>query len=297
MQVPGFIKFLPFYLLSYLPLPIMYAISNVVYLVLYKGVGYRKKVVQSNLQRSFPDKSARELAMIEKKFYRYFCDLFLETVKPLAWSKKRILKHLHYTNPEVVQAVFEQNKNVILYTAHYGNWEWMISLPLVVPHKVTTMYRKLKSPYFDDFMNHLRSKYGVSCLEMKTAYKGILQYERKNIRTLIPLVGDQSPDPNSAMHWKTFLNQDTAFFKGAEIIGRKLDAAIIYPSVKRVKRGHYEVTFKVIEGSAKNSPENFVVDTYAKWLEQDIMAQPELWLWTHKRWKRKNKRETAKKNY
>lgn len=296
MKSKQILKFLPFYILSNVPLFILYIFSFFAFIFVYVIFGYRTKVVRQNLYNAFPDKTETSIQKIERKFYRHFCDMFIESLKPLGlrWKINNLNSNIHYTNPEILVDLYRQNKNVILYAAHFGNWEWLNGLPGISPYQVVTLYRKLSNAYFNTYMLHVRSKFGIKCFEMKTAYKKILNLDNQNIRTLNLMLGDQSPDPHSAMYWRQFLNQDTAFLKGVEIIGRKMNAAVIYPSFYNSKRGKYEVTFKVIEENAKASAENFIVDKYAELLEQDIKDSPELWLWTHRRWKRRNKKETIK---
>lgn len=290
MKILNFFKFLPLYLIALIPSFILYGISDILYIVLYRVVKYRRNVVQTNLKKSFPNKTRKEIGAIEKSFYHHLSDVFVESMKPLTWSGKKMLKHIRYKNPELLKHYYDQDKNIIIYTAHFGNWEWLISLPLITPYQVTTSYRKVKNSYVNELMIHLRSQYGVHCFEMKTSFRKIMQFERNNQRTLSVIIGDQSPDPISALHVNTFLGQKTAFLKGGEIIGRKLGAVVLFPSCKKVKRGVYEVTFEVLEESTKNCVENSVVDKYANWLEKDIYASPNLWLWTHRRWKSKSLR-------
>ncbi|MCT4622177.1 MAG: lipid A biosynthesis acyltransferase, partial [Schleiferiaceae bacterium] len=158
-----YLKFFPFYLISLIPLRVLYGLSSAMFFVLYHIIKYRRDVVSGNLNRSFPEKSEMEIKEIEKKFYKHFCDIAIESIKGLTMSKKLMSKRLKIKNLSLVEDLFKKNKSVIMYTAHIGNWEWLNVLPTMVPYKTQSFYQKISSNYYDQFMLDLRSRFGMNC--------------------------------------------------------------------------------------------------------------------------------------
>jgi KDO2-lipid IV(A) lauroyltransferase len=281
------IKFFPFYILSSIPFLGMYILSDIASLILFYFVRYRRKVVRSNLIMAFPEKSRKEIFSIERKFYRHFCDIFFESVKVLTISKKSISKRFVLKNPELLQKFYAENKSVIMYSGHHGNWEWFTFLPLSISHQLIAFYQPQSSKYFGQLMKLIRDKYGAECVESAKGYKTILQYDRENILTMNIIIGDQSPSGNSSKYWTKFFGQDTAFLVGADRIAKKSNQAVIFPSFKKTKRGCYEVTFELLQEGTKSDKNQHVIEKYAQALEKSIKKSPELWLWSHRRWKLK----------
>jgi KDO2-lipid IV(A) lauroyltransferase len=258
------------------------------FFVLYHIVKHRRDVVRGNLNRSFPEKSEMEIKEIEKKFYKHFCDIAIESIKGLTMSKKLMSKRLKIKNLSLVEDLFKKNKSVIMYTAHIGNWEWLNVLPTMVPYKTQSFYQKISSNYYDQFMLDLRSRFGMNCIESNQGYRTMAKMKMDNELTLTCIIGDQSPREQSAKHWVQFLNQDTAFLKGTERIAKKLDQSIVFASFKKLKRGQYELEFKLLEEHPEKSSSEEIIERYAHSLEASIKSSPDLWLWSHKRWKLKN---------
>ncbi len=278
-----YIKFFPFYVLSAIPLSTLYLLSDFSYIILYYLIRYRRKVVRTNLKNSFPDKKETEIVDIEKKFYKHFCDVAVESVKALTISNKQINKRLRIKNRELIEGLFRQKKNIILYAAHYGNWEWLSFLPLYIPYQSLTFYQKLSNDYFDELMQIIRSRHGAWCVESHQGYKTLVRLKNENIVTLAGIIGDQSPGKQSSKHWVNFLNQQTAFLVGADRIAKKLNQTVVYVSFQKLKRGVYEIAFESF-GDEHNKSED-IIDKYAAALERSIINTPELWLWSHRRWK------------
>lgn len=279
------IKYFPFYFISILPMFILFIISDIIFVVLYYVVKYRRDVVFNNLKNSFPDENEQELKIIEKEFYHHFCDLMVESVKTLTISAKQLKKRYKIKNVALIERLYAEGKSIILYTAHYGNWEWLAILPTYIPHQVTSLYQQQRSKYFDDFMKILRERFGVICVESKKGYKSIITFAQNNNLTLNIMVGDQSPGKDTTKHWVKFLNQDTAFLTGADRIAKKSGQIVIFPSCLKMRRGHYEIEFKIIEEQSNKVEDDRIIDNYARTLESSINKSPELYLWSHKRWK------------
>ncbi|MFI5195893.1 MAG: lysophospholipid acyltransferase family protein [Chitinophagales bacterium] len=276
-----------FYLLSLLPFPVLYLFSDFVYVVLYHIIGYRKDVVLQNLRNSFPEKTEKEINAICKAYYHYLCDLFLETFKSLTISKKEALKRCTFS-PETLAIITkygEQNQSVILSMGHMGNWEWGgNTFSTICRHQLYTIYHPIGNEQFDKFMYKLRTRFGTKLITMKNTYKETLA--RKGELTATAFIADQTPRPDNA-YWTTFLNQDTPVFKGFEAISRQLNYPVIYSKIIRLKRGYYQVQAEVLSEAPAGLAENELTERFTKRLEKDIIAHPETWLWSHRRWKHK----------
>ncbi|WPV65897.1 lysophospholipid acyltransferase family protein [Chitinophaga sp. LS1] len=275
------------YGLALLPFRVLYLLSDVVYVLLYHVLSYRKKVVMNNLRASFPDKSEKELTAICKEFYHYLCDMFLETFKTLVISKETMLKRCVFT-PDTI-ALFnklaEEEKSVILVMGHKGNWEWAgNSFSILLKQQLYVIYHPLSNKNLDALMYKMRTRFGTKLIAMQDTFREMVK-NRKEINATA-FIADQSPQPATA-HWMTFLNQDTPVFKGTEKIAQKMNYPVVYVTVNKVKRGYYSVEASMLVEAPTNEPEGAITEIHTHKLEQDIIAQPATWLWSHRRWKHK----------
>lgn len=279
---------LPFiYLLSALPFPVLYLVSDFFFFIIYYFVGYRKKVVYTNLKNSFPEKSLNELKQIERKFYKYLCDLFLETFKTLKLSPQKAIEHCRFT-PETL-ALFDklnlQKKSCIIVMGHYGNWEWAGStFSLLCKQQLYVIYHPLTNKPFNNLIYKMRTRFGTKLYAMKDTMREMIK--NRNEVNATAFIADQTPAPEGA-YWTKFLNQDTPVFWGTEKIAQKLNFPVIYVTVRRVKRGIYEVDTEILIEEPKNTTSGQISELHTRKLEQDIIKQPEIWLWSHRRWKHK----------
>ena len=279
---------LPFiYLISVLPFAVLYLFSDLLFLILFRCVGYRKKVVLQNLRNAFPGKTDEEINVICKAFYHNLCDFMVETFKILTISKKGILERCKF-NPESL-AVFskyaDEGKSVIMVMGHMGNWEWAgHPFSLLCRQRLVVLYHPLANKYFDRLMYRMRGRFGTRMIPMKTAFKHMLAH--KNELTATVFISDQTPMPENA-YWTTFLNQNTPVFKGTEVIAKKMNLPVVYCCVKKVKRGYYEMFTETLVENPAATGDGEISEMHTRRLEQDIIAQPESWLWSHKRWKYK----------
>jgi KDO2-lipid IV(A) lauroyltransferase len=240
-----------------------------------------------NLKNSFPEKNEKELLLIQRKFYRYFCGLILETFKTLTISKSSMLEHCQLE--PAAEALFEnlakENKNIIIVMGHLGNWEWAgNSFSLSCKHQLYVIYHPISNKYFNKLVYKMRTKFGTKLIAMKDTFRVMVQ-NRKELNATA-FIADQSPSPDSA-YWTTFLNQDTPVFMGTEKIALKMNYPIVYVSVKNIKRGYYTVSASLLNVSPYNLKEGDITRAHTKRLENDIFENPHTWLWTHRRWKHK----------
>jgi Kdo2-lipid IVA lauroyltransferase/acyltransferase len=286
MSTIGFYLCLPFlYLISILPFPVFYLFSDFIYFILYKVVGYRKKVVYSNLKNSFPNKSEKELKEIESKFYKYLCDLFLETLKTLTISKNEAIKrcYLNDNSKKIFDELYAQKKSCILVMGHFGNWEWAgNTFSIINQQQLYVIYHPLSNIHFDKLMYNMRTRFGTKLYAMKDTMREMIR--NKSEINATAFIADQTPSPENA-YWTTFLNQDTPVFWGTEKIAQKLNYPIVYVTVN--KRGYYEINSEYLVNEPKLTQEGEISELHTRKLEQDILAQPEIWLWSHRRWKHK----------
>lgn len=284
---------LPFiYLLSILPFPILYRVSDGFYFILYYFIGYRKKVAMQNLRNSFPEKSEAEIKRLCKDFYHYLCDLFLESFKTLTISRSSMLKHcrLSPAAKDIFDRYHREGKSIVLVMGHYGNWEWAgNTYSLICKQKLFVVYHPVENKYFNGLIYRMRTRFGTGLIEMKDTFKDMVKH--KAMISTTAFIADQTPPPESAF-WTNFLNQNTPVFRGTEKIAKKLDYPIVYITIKRLKRGYYNILAEVLSEDSKNTIDGKISELHTARLEKDIREQPEIWLWTHKRWKHKRPTES-----
>jgi KDO2-lipid IV(A) lauroyltransferase len=269
-----------------LPFGVLYVLSDVLYVLVYKAAGYRLKVVRRNMKASFPHKTERELRRLERAFYHHFCDYIVETFKLARISPGEIRKRAYMKNPELLDRLTSGRRPCVIgYLGHYGNWEWFTSTCLLFEPKLYQIYRPLKSQAFDRLFIRLRTRFGSEGIRKNDTVRRIVALVKNGQRAVIPFVADQTPSQANIHYWTQFLGQDSPFFTGAERIARKLDLPVVFFDVQKVKRGYYTVEIKVMTESAKDLPEFWLTEQYARLMEQCIMRNPACWLWTHKRWK------------
>ncbi|KOY85130.1 hypothetical protein AD998_02255 [bacterium 336/3] len=274
-----------FKFLSILPLSILYLMADFLYFLAFYVIGYRKEVVWQNLKNAFPNKTDKELKIIQKDFYKHLAEVFIETLKILSISKKELEKRFVVRNIEILKERLDEGKTVLVLTAHLFNWEWLsLITSLKQPYSVHFVYQELSSKFFDNLMLKIRTHFGGQPLKMQNILKDVLQ--NHNQARIVALLADQSPAGNEKDHWTDFLNQDTAFFAGAEKIATKLQLPVVFGGATRLKRGHYELYFEEIYHPQEKS-DNKITENYVRALEAQIQKTPANWLWSHKRWKKK----------
>lgn len=272
--------------ISFLPFRALYLVADLLYLVLYKAAGYRTRVVRSNLQNSFPDKPLVDIMVIEKQFYHHLCDVIVETFKSFSISEKQILKRMVLENPELLNKYFADGRSLILVGGHYNNWEWIAtSLNQQIKHKAAALYTPLSNTFFERKMRSTRGKFGLEMVPVKATSEFFDL--RKNELTATVFGIDQSPRNPDRCHWMHFLNQDTGVLFGAEKFSKEYNYPVLYCTIKKIKRGYYSYRFSQVTDQPQSEPQGEIIETATKLLERDIIAIPQYWLWTHKRWKHK----------
>jgi len=274
-------------MISHLPLSVLYVFADILRPFIWV---YRRKVVMTNLRNSFPEKSEKQIAMMARDFYHYFCDMVAEQIKLLTISEDEVRERMRMEGVEDMEHDLANEPFVFIYLGHYGNWEWVSTLPLWLSpgFKSGQLYKPLHNPAFDQLFLKLRTRFGSISIDKNIALRRIMQLKEDGVKTAIGFVSDQAPRADSIHHWVNFLNQDTPIFTGMERIAKKVGAAIYFADVERISRGHYVCRFKRMEAHASDAKGEFeLTERYMKMLEEMIRRQPRMWLWSHRRWKRK----------
>ena len=271
--------------LSIHPYWLLYLKSDVYFFLVYHLLRYRRKVVRQNLVRSFPDKDEKEIKRIERRFYQNLCDMFVETPKMLRMKSNGYQSRITYTNPEVAQRLYEQGKNVFYAIPHSGNWEWFGKMiPQLTPQKALAIYKRVKSPVFERLMLYIRTC--DSTLEMVESNMVLRRLAQlRDSQNAVLMMADQSSPGLASDYWTEFLHQDTCWFTGIERIAKKLDYAIVFVDMRRKGRGRYEVSFELVTDNPKETNDGEIMERYVRCVERFIEANPDNWLWSHRRWK------------
>jgi len=275
-----------FKLLSYLPFSVLYILSDALAFTAYRIIRYRKKVVLMNLRNSFPDAPENEIIKIAKDFYRNLADIIVETMKALSISPEELKKRVHFRNVEIVQAYYDNKQSIIVMATHTGNWEWMLlSGCLQLPYPIDGVYAPLANTFYEKLMYQLRSRFGSMPIPRPDILKELSK--RSKLLRATGLVADQTPTKNAEKHWVKFLNQDTAFLKGTDMLAKMTKYPVIFLSLRRIKRGYYEVSIEKIAEPPYEKNSTHILDTYIQKSEHLIRENPAAWLWSHRRWKLK----------
>ena len=271
--------------LSVHPYWLLYLKSDFYYLMTYHVVRYRRKVVRENLLRSFPEKSPKEIKAVEKRFYRNLCDLVVEAPKMMCMGPKGYRNRVNVTNLEVVTRLQEQGKNIFYAIPHSGNWEWFGKMiPDFADHNSLAIYKRVKNDVFERLMLYMRTKdCNLEMIESNTVLRRLMQLRDKQNGVL--MMADQTSHGLESDYWTEFLHQDTCWFTGIERIAKKLDYAVVFVSMTRTGRGRYEVSFEVVVDEPKVTADGEIMEKYVRCVERFINANPDNWLWSHRRWK------------
>ena len=289
MQLLVYVLIYPLlWIISRLPYKLFYFLSDVVYIIVYRIFGYRKKVVRGNLTLVFPKKCEIELRRIEKDFYKHMCDMFLEMVKTMHLSREEVKKRYNVTNINVLQNILE-DKSILVVCSHYANWEWNVSINNYVDGKGYAVYQKVSNDYFDSWIKKTRARWNTTLITQKETVKTVMSNVNNNVKSIYGMVSDQSPMVHKGQYWTEFMDIKVPIFNGAETMARKLDLAVVFLKVSKVKRGYYTAEFIPITTSAKNTEKNEITDQFFQLTEQQIKEKPEHYLWTHRRWKHRNR--------
>jgi KDO2-lipid IV(A) lauroyltransferase len=278
-------------LLSWLPLPLLYAASWLFYLFIYHVAGYRRAVVRDNLQRAFPEKNAAQVTILAKKFYRQLAQVAVEIIASRRMSLADFRRRVTLRNPELLRRYSEDfGRSVIVLTLHQGNWEWLLhGATAELGFPADPVYKPLHNRTADRIAVELRSRFGSRPVPVKDAARDILRHRRQ--ARLLVMVADQAPIRRERCHWTRFMNQEAAFYLGAETLARTTGFPVLFAQCRRLRRGYYDIEFHQLASPPYSDEGHEVTERYVQLAEQAIRAEPESWLWSNRRWKRKRAAE------
>ncbi len=289
MQLLLFILIYPLlWLISILPYKLFYLLSDFVFFFVYRVAGYRKKVVYENLKLVFPEKTEKEIKQIQFKFYRHLCDMFMEMIKTMNISKEEIKRRYNVVNIAVLKEI-EKTKSILFVCSHYANWEWNVSINNYINAKGYAVYQKVGNSYFDRWIKRLRARWNTSLITQEETVKTVVRNVQNNIICAYGMLSDQSPQAHRASYWTEFMGIKVPVFNGAEAMARKMNLAVVFLKVSKVKRGYYQAEFIPITISGKSTDTNEITNAFLRLTEQQIKEKPEFYLWTHRRWKHRDK--------
>lgn len=274
---------------SILPFRLLYVISDIFYMIIYYVIGYRKKVVLENLKLAFPQSSDKELLRIRKKSFRHFVDVFIEMIKSFTISEKEMNRRYTYTNSDFLDELYQDGKSVILLASHYANWEWIVNLSLFVKYQCVGAYTKVNNPYFNKRILKSREKFGVKLVQTTKTIPLIINHHNNNIQSIYGLLSDQSPTLKKAYYWNNFFGVKVPIHTGAELLAKKYNMNVVMMETKKIKRGFYESTFSLLTSDAAKHPNYEITDIFLERTERLVRRKPAYYLWTHKRFKHRDK--------
>ena len=276
---------LPWWLrtLSRLPLPVLYSLATAAVWVMRHIVRHRVETVRTNIERSFPQLPVRELRRIESGYHANVSQVLAEVLKMGGLQREELQQRVRFSNPQVIHEVIAAGSSALIVCAHQCNWEWQLlalSAQLQIP--VQAAYKPLRGPLGERLMRSLRSQFGAELVPAKELLASLLR--RRDARA-IAMVADQAPVSSDFRHWTRFLNQPTAFYMGPEKIAQATHFAVIFAGMRRLARGSYEVVCEQLAAPGERAAPGVLTERYARAVEQQVLAAPADWMWSHRRWK------------
>jgi len=269
---------------SYLPIFILYLISDFLSFTTYYLIRYRKRTILHNLRKCFPEKSEKEIKNLARAFYTNLADGVVELVKSFNLEKKDFKERVKYTNPEVLQQQFDQGRSVFCMACHLCNWEWMLpGFHSFFNNPIDAIYLPLSSNWSEKLLYKARSRFGGSPIPMDKGAREIISKSKEGCRAFA-LIADQMPTITQSKYWTDFLGVETSFFIGGEVLARRTNSAVVFFGMRRIKRGYYEVDLILLAEPPFKGNKNYIIESYVRHLEDYIRKYPGTWLWTHKRW-------------
>lgn len=280
-----------FYLISLLPYRALYVLSDFFYLIIYYVARYRRTVVRRNITTSFPEKTAREHLDIERRFYHWLCDYFVETIKLITVSRQELLRHIEFRKAGQIEQYFDKGQSCAAILGHYCNWELLSATGLAFERHNEAVcgliYHPLRSQVFDRLFIKIRQSMGGLCIPKRDILRYLVSFRSQGLMNLFGYIADQTPKYSNIHLWLPFLNHDTPVFTGAERLMRKMNNAVFYVDMERPRRGKYICTFRLMTDNPAAEPEYAITRRFFEMLEETIRRDPPCYLWSHNRWKRK----------
>lgn len=282
-------------ILALLPFPALYLLADIIAFMARDVIRYRRRVVRANIDASFPGLSPRERRRIFRRFYRHLADYFVETVKFSAMSPRELRERMRFSDTALVDSLLSSGRDIVIYTSHFGNWEWITSMGLwcatADSARFSHVYRPLRQPWFDRWFLRLRSRYNVS-IPMHEVFRRLLTWRRDGVRWITGFLSDQKPSHAGAVYTVPFMERDTPFIAGTEELARRLDAAVLYFDTSVISRGRYSSVIRPLSLHPRDERPGDITRRYAAALEEQIRRTPEAYLWSHNRWRLPKRNKT-----
>lgn len=274
-----------FRLFSQLPLGVLYLFTDVLYFLARYIIRYRKKVIDDNLLYAFPEKSSKERKAIRNRFYRNFTDSIAETIKSLSISKKELARRFTITNQDFLDQGVKNGSSVLLLAGHFFNWELGLQQAAVLSQvPAEGVYLKINNPFFNQLMYQARTRFGNTVTE-KNEFRETVKTLSSDHR-VVQLAADQRPDRRTTRYQRNFLNRPAYFFEGAEHIAKSMNLPVYFGEISKLGRGRYQATYELLaNGPYDGHLAHSITDAFCDRLEANIHFQPDLYLWSHKRWR------------
>ena len=287
-KILAYCCFAVLWITSVFPMRVHYFMSDIFYILIYRVAGYRRRIVRQNLTSAFPEKGEQEIKQIERKFYHWFCDYFVETIKMMTISDAEMRRRMVFKGTDEINRLVEEGVSCAIFLGHYCNWEWISTLPLSISDKsvCAELYHPIENPDFDRLFLYIRQRFGSVCIPMEETLRHIVKYQREGRPLVIGYIADQKPNWRNIHLWTPFLNHNTPVFTGSERIIKRTRQAVFYGDVSRPRRGYYECEIKLMEEHSEAIPDYQLTERYIQELERTIRRDPALWLWSHDRWSR-----------
>jgi len=278
-----------FKIINTIPFRIKYFLSDILSPVLNHLFRYRKKVILNNLKNAFPEKNEKQIKEITRSFYRQLTDLIFEIIKLDSLSETELFRQVTVSGEDILTQLAEQKKGVIVVMSHSGNWEWTsqrVCFSGRCFNYVGVIAKEVSDPYFDQYFSDLRMK-------LQKGYSEIIPFTQtarylasiRHKTSMLITIADQTPHINQIQYRTEFLNQDSGIFLGPERIAKSLNYAVVFCHVNKTGRGLYHIEYELITDAPKEKQPFEITNSHVKMLEADIRKQPEIWLWSHRRWK------------
>jgi Kdo2-lipid IVA lauroyltransferase/acyltransferase len=277
------------WLVSLLPLRVLYIISDAIYGIMFYIARYRRPIVDANLLIAFPEKTDKERQRISKQFYHNLVDTFMETLKMISASNKFIQRHFK-GNWEVINELYPKGRKVQLHLGHNFNWEWAnaaAAKQLTIPY--VGAYMPMKNKVFNRLFYNLRSQWGTLLVSATNMREDMMKH--RNTQYMLALVADQNPGHPASGFWFNFFGKPAPFLSKPAKNAIANECALVFGFIHKSKRGYYEVIFEVIEENAADSTAEEITRRFVRYMESVIRSYPDMWLWSHRRWKHEWKPE------
>ena len=272
-------------LIARLPLPVLYRLSWLMFVVAYYLIGYRYSVVYDNLRHAFPDRDKAGIRALARQFYRYLAEWIVEILKLPTFSEAEMKRRCRITGNTAFAQLSREKHGAIVLTAHLGNWEWAGQrVGLAVEQPLNVVYKALSSEGVNQFMKHVRTRFGNEVSSMNEISRKLVKSHQRGLISCY--LADQSPLTQSAGYWPTFMNRPAPFFTGPAKAAIKLNLPVYYGHIERMTRGYYQITLYQLAAAPQQWSPEAITEAYVRHLEASLEAQPANWLWSHRRWKK-----------